>query len=185
MAQEIERLQHEEQLSTLEKKQRAAALMAEVAAANAQQIERKKQLAEQEKEEEACIAEYIRQKDAGEQVRLPVYCTLPLVSLQRRGCLVSIMHDTKQLPQCMHMARPKVLTIEWLCAALCVQALAAEKAAAAHEREMEVARLRALQEKVQDTRSAEDELRAKRYQVRSATWRVQLLTSVGCLALWA
>lgn len=31
---------------------------------------------------------------------------------------------------------------------------------------MEVARLRALQEKVQDTRSAEDELRAKRYQVR-------------------
>jgi hypothetical protein len=49
-----------------------------------------------------------------------------------------------------------------------VQALAAEKAAAAHEREMEVARLRALQEKVQDTRSAEDELRAKRYQVSAA-----------------
>lgn len=47
-----------------------------------------------------------------------------------------------------------------------LQAHAAEKAAAAHEREMEVARLRALQEKVQDTRSAEDELRAKRYQVR-------------------
>jgi hypothetical protein len=47
-----------------------------------------------------------------------------------------------------------------------LQALASEKAAAAHEREMEVARLRALQEKVQDTRSAEDELRAKRYQVR-------------------
>jgi hypothetical protein len=51
---------------------------------------------------------------------------------------------------------------------LCLQALAAEKAAAAHEREMEVARLRALQEKVQDTRSAEDELRAKRYQVSAA-----------------
>ncbi len=50
----------------------------------------------------------------------------------------------------------------------CCQALAAEKAAAAHEREMEVARLRALQEQVQDTRSAEDELRAKRYQVRQA-----------------
>jgi hypothetical protein len=33
---------------------------------------------------------------------------------------------------------------------------------------MEVARLRALQEKVQDTRSAEDELRAKRYQVSAA-----------------
>lgn len=30
---------------------------------------------------------------------------------------------------------------------------------------MEVARLRALQEKVLDTRSQEDELRAKRYQV--------------------
>lgn len=69
MAQEIERLQHEEQLSALEKKQRAAALMEEVVAANAQQIERKKQLAEQESEEEARIAEYIRQKDAREQVR--------------------------------------------------------------------------------------------------------------------
>lgn len=33
---------------------------------------------------------------------------------------------------------------------------------------MEVARLRALQEQVQDTRSAEDELRAKRYQVITA-----------------
>lgn len=45
------------------------------------------------------------------------------------------------------------------------QAAAAEKAAAAHEKEMEVARLRALQEKVLDTRSQEDELRARRYQV--------------------
>jgi hypothetical protein len=51
------------------------------------------------------------------------------------------------------------------CTLFCLQALAAEKAAAAHEREMEVARLRALQEKVLDTRSQEDELRAKRYQV--------------------
>jgi hypothetical protein len=76
MAQEIERLQHEEQLSALEKKQRAAALMEEVAAANAQQIERKKQLAEQEREEEARIAEYIRQKDAREQVRGPRHNTL-------------------------------------------------------------------------------------------------------------
>jgi hypothetical protein len=69
MAQEIERLQHEEQVAALEKKKRAAALMAEVAAANAQQIARKKQLTEQEREEEARIAEYIRQKDAREQVR--------------------------------------------------------------------------------------------------------------------
>jgi hypothetical protein len=68
MAQEIKRLQEEEQAASLEKKVRAAALMAEVAAANAQQIQRKKQLAEQEKQEEACIAEYIRQKDAREQV---------------------------------------------------------------------------------------------------------------------
>lgn len=51
---------------------------------------------------------------------------------------------------------------------VCLQALAAEKAAAAHERELEVARLRALQEKVLDTRSQEDELRAKRYQVGAA-----------------
>jgi hypothetical protein len=43
--------------------------------------------------------------------------------------------------------------------------LAAEKAAVARNKELEVARLRALQEKVQDTRSAEDELRARRYQV--------------------
>lgn len=68
MAQEIERLQREEQVAALEKKQRAAALMAEVAAANAQQITRKHQLSEQEREEEARIAKYIRQKDAREQV---------------------------------------------------------------------------------------------------------------------
>lgn len=68
MAREIERLQHEEQGAAREKKQRAAALMAEVAAANAQQITRKQELAEQEREEEARIAEYIRQKDAREQV---------------------------------------------------------------------------------------------------------------------
>jgi hypothetical protein len=87
-------------------------LLLQVAASNAQQIARKHQLAEQEEEEEARIADYIRQKDAREQ------------------------------------------------------ALAAQKAAVAHSKEMEVARLRALQEKVLDTRSQEDELRARRYQVR-------------------
>jgi len=56
-----------------------------------------------------------------------------------------------------------------VCMYMLPQALAADKAAAAHERELEVARLRALQEKVQDTRSQEDELRAKRYQVRDNT----------------
>jgi hypothetical protein len=54
------------------------------------------------------------------------------------------------------------------------QALAADKAAAAHEREMEVARLRALQEKMQDTRSQEDELRARRYQeAKDREWRAK------------
>jgi hypothetical protein len=41
----------------------------QVAASNSEQIERKKQLAQQEWEEEMRIAEYIRQKDAREQVR--------------------------------------------------------------------------------------------------------------------
>lgn len=41
----------------------------QVAASNAEQIERKKQLEQQEWEEEMRIAEYIRRKDAREQVR--------------------------------------------------------------------------------------------------------------------
>lgn len=50
------------------------------------------------------------------------------------------------------------------CAAL--QALDAEKEAIAREKEMEVARLRAMQEKQADHQSEQDELRARRYQVR-------------------
>jgi hypothetical protein len=42
--------------------------MLEVAAANAEQIERKRQQAGREAEEEMRIAEYIRQRDAREQV---------------------------------------------------------------------------------------------------------------------
>lgn len=42
--------------------------MSQVSAANAEQIARKKMLAEQEHEEEMRIAQYIRQKDAREQV---------------------------------------------------------------------------------------------------------------------
>lgn len=42
--------------------------ISQVAASNAQQITRKHELAEQEREEESRIAEYIRQKDAREQV---------------------------------------------------------------------------------------------------------------------
>lgn len=50
--------------------------------------------------------------------------------------------------------------------AIVVQALAAEKAAIARGKELEVARLRALQEKQADHRSEQDELRARRYQVK-------------------
>lgn len=42
------------------------------------------------------------------------------------------------------------------------QALAEEKARLAHEREMEVARLRDVQEKILDRRSEMDELQARR-----------------------
>jgi hypothetical protein len=44
--------------------------LTQVAAANAEQIQRKKLLAQQELEEEARIADYIRRKDAHEQVGL-------------------------------------------------------------------------------------------------------------------
>jgi hypothetical protein len=72
LARELQRLQTEEQCAAVAKKQRAAELMAEVADSNAQQISRKLALAEQEREDEARIAEYIRHKDAREQVRLGV-----------------------------------------------------------------------------------------------------------------
>lgn len=44
------------------------ASLTQVAAANAEQIQRKKLLAQQELEEQARIADYIRRKDAHEQV---------------------------------------------------------------------------------------------------------------------
>jgi hypothetical protein len=47
------------------------------------------------------------------------------------------------------------------------QAIAAEKERAAQEKEMEVARLRGLQERVADRQSEVDEMRARRWQVRS------------------
>jgi hypothetical protein len=62
--------------------------------------------------------------------------------------------------------------------ACCVQALAAEKEAIAHEKEMEVARLRAMQEKQADHQSEQDELRARRYQVSWAGW----LPACWCVA---
>lgn len=51
------------------------------------------------------------------------------------------------------------------------QEMAEERERLAKAKELEVARLRAMQEKVQDTRSAEDEARAKRYQVGAAAGR--------------
>jgi hypothetical protein len=47
-----------------------------------------------------------------------------------------------------------------------LQELAEERERLAKQKELEVARLRAMQEKLQDTRAAQDEERAKRYQVR-------------------
>lgn len=64
-----------------------------------------------------------------------------------------------------------------------LQALAAEKEAIAHEKEMEVARLRAMQEKQADRQSEQDELRARRYQVGQRTWLV-LYTVRHYASLW-
>lgn len=68
MQRELARLALEEAAAAADKRARAAALMAEVADANADQIEGKRQQAEREREEEARIADYIRQRDAREQV---------------------------------------------------------------------------------------------------------------------
>ena len=65
----MERLKEEEVVASYEKKQRAAVLMEEVAHANAAQISRKQEQRLREQEEEMRIAQYIRQKDAREQVR--------------------------------------------------------------------------------------------------------------------
>lgn len=68
MMREIERLKEEEMNTAIEKKRRAEALVAEVAAANAEQINRKEAMRQQEREDDLRIAEYIRHKDAREQV---------------------------------------------------------------------------------------------------------------------
>eukprot|EP00775_Hariotina_reticulata_P006096 gene6096-6333_t len=120
MVAELARLQEEETAAARAKRQRASALMQEVAGANAEQIRRKRLLAQQELEEEARIAQYIVQKDAREQ------------------------------------------------------ALAAEAASVAHARELEVARLRSMQEKQADHQSEQDETRARRYQeAKEREWRAK------------
>jgi predicted ATPase with chaperone activity len=72
---EMERLKEEEVVAAYEKKQRAAALMQEVAQANAAQISRKQEQRCLEQEEEMRIAQYIRHKDAREQVWLKMVVT--------------------------------------------------------------------------------------------------------------
>jgi delta 1-pyrroline-5-carboxylate dehydrogenase len=69
MMRELERLKEAEIVAAQEKAQRAAALMAEVAASNAAQIARKAAEREREAAEELRIAEYIRLKAAREEVR--------------------------------------------------------------------------------------------------------------------
>ena len=64
----------------------------------------------------------------------------------------------------------------------CRQALAEEKARQTHERELEVARLRAAQEKILDRRSEMDELRARRCRAScpNALSNMRLLVNGGC-----
>ncbi len=68
MLKELERLKEEEAATAVAKRQRAAALMQEVAAANAEQISRKEALKQREREDHQRVAEYIRLKDMREQV---------------------------------------------------------------------------------------------------------------------
>jgi hypothetical protein len=104
--------------------------MAEVALGNAELAERKRLLKLAEAEEEAQIAEYIRQRDAREQVLGGAGGAPP--------------------PQST-LAAPA----EACCQASVLQELADERESQAKLRELEVARLRAMQEKILDNRSAE------------------------------
>lgn len=69
MLREAERLKTEEAAANVARRQRAAALLSEVAAANAEQITRKAVALVREREEEAAIAQYLAAKDAHEAVR--------------------------------------------------------------------------------------------------------------------
>lgn len=57
-----------------------------------------------------------------------------------------------------------------------MQKLAEEKERMAQKKELEVARLRILQERIQDKRSAQDEERAKRYQVCLVHWGLNIFS---------
>lgn len=118
MMRELERLKAEEARAAVEKKQQASVLMEQVKTANAEQIKRKDVLKHYEREEDARIAQYVRQKELREE------------------------------------------------------ALAEERERIAHEKEIEVARLRAQQEKAADKQSELDELRARRYtEAKEREWR--------------
>lgn len=195
------------------------ALMREVAEANEDQIARKRAAAHQELEEEMAVAEYIRQRDARDQVGvrsalcrraaslspwharcalrerdvraprsaarvvrqqphtrvwasatdsgLPVGClagaVMGLHGAHTRGCTVPTGRDTT----CVHPRHGVFQHLPRTHSPVPRQAIAAEKERAAQEKEMEVARLRGLQERVADRQSEVDEMRARRWQVRS------------------
>ncbi|GMH38916.1 hypothetical protein BSKO_06814 [Bryopsis sp. KO-2023] len=124
MLKEIERLKEEEVQVQVRKKEAAAAMMEDVALANAEQVRRKELMKVREKEEEEMIAEYKKRKDIKEQ------------------------------------------------------AAAEEKERIAREKELEVARLRAQQEKAADKQAELDELRARRYQeAKEREWRAREVAS--------
>lgn len=110
MQAEQERLAREDAERAAEKARQGKLLMEEVMRTNAEQLDRKRVLKDQEREEEQRIAEYIRLRDAREE------------------------------------------------------AAAAEKARLAKEKELEIARLRAQQERAADRQAELDDLRARRYQ---------------------
>lgn len=130
-----------------ERKAAGRALMDEVARGNAALAERKRQAKAAELEEEQQIAEYIRQRDAREQVG---GMRKRSVGVNKQGCfrLASRM-VAKQvarlcIPGLRSAPRPPVS----------LQELAEERDRAAKAKELEVARLRAMQEKIQDNRAA-------------------------------
>jgi len=110
MLQEIERLRQEEEAAAVAKRVQGLRLLEEVAIANATQIERKKDLLNQEREEEERITLYIKRKEAKEQAQ------------------------------------------------------ALEEARIAKAKELEIAHLRAQQERAQDKQAEIDEIRARRYE---------------------
>lgn len=64
---ELERLKHEEDAAKARKAAELSVMMAEVAATNSEQIKRKELMKVREQEEDARIADYVRQKDLKEQ----------------------------------------------------------------------------------------------------------------------